>query len=77
VKRFVLEVKRLKRYVVAQIVLGLLVVTAGLLGLLHEVGLLLIDWRLAGPLLAIGFGVWLLLCCVSYSPMDYQRRENS
>ena len=69
--------KRLKRYVVAQIVLGLLVITAGLLGLLHEVGLLLIDWRLAGPLLVIGFGVWLLLCCVSYSPMDYQRRENS
>lgn len=56
---------------------GLLVVTAGLLGLLHEVSLLLIDWRLAGPLLVIGFGVWLLLCCVSYSPMDYQRRENS
>lgn len=67
----------MKRYVVAQIALGSLVITAGLLGLMHESGFLLVDWRLAGPLLVVGFGIWLMLCCVSYSPMDYRRPENS
>ncbi len=76
-KLFFLEVKCMKRYFVAQIALGLLVITGGLLGFLHEAGVLLIDWRLAGPLLIIGFGVWLLLCCVSYSSMDYRRPGNS
>lgn len=48
--------------------LGILVAIAGVLGLLSGLGVSAVEWRIASPLIVVGFGVWLILCseaCIS------------
>lgn len=62
--------------IIALLILGFPVIVGGLLALLNETGILILEWHFIGPLLVVAFGFRILLCATEcYSPR--KRTETS
>ena len=52
----------MSRNLMVRVLLGILVIAAGLLGLLWTMRIVLLGSNVLGALFIIGFGVWIVLC---------------